>query len=340
MNELYLILGILLYIIVALDIIKTTLSSTGGGYITNKIAQAVWKVWFLLSGKNGKSKMLQYAGPTVLVSILVFWVATLWGGYFLMILSDPDSIKKSSTLEVALPLEKLYYAGYVVSTLGIGDYVANNHAWRITTNVIAFSGLAFITASITYFVQILSANGLQNSLATYISGLGSTPQQILLYSWNGKDFSKLSDKISDLSQMIIQHTMNHHSYPIIHYFHNNNPQQSITPSMARLYDAYCLLENAVKEDANLSQVDRSMLGNAFEAYHHTMLKDFVKQLEPGLTTPALPTDSLMQEGVPVLQEPKEQSLPPKYEKQRMLYTKLLQKEGWGWEQVYKITEAS
>ena len=334
MNELYLILGILLYILVALDIIKTTLSSTGGGYITNKIAQAVWKVWFLLSGKNGNSKMLQYAGPTVLVSILVFWVSILWGGYFLMLLSDPDAVKKSSILEVASPLEKLYYAGYVVSTLGIGDYIASTNAWRIITNVIAFSGLAFITASITYFVQVLSANGLQSTLATYISGLGNSPQQILLNSWNGKDFSKLADKVSDLSQMMLQHTMNHHSYPIIHYFHNSNPQQSITPSMARLYEAYCILENAVKEDANLNKLDRNMLGKAFEAYHHTMLKDFVKKLDSDLTTPALHSDGLAKQGIPVLQQPEGQSLPPKYEKQRMLYTKLLQKEGWSWEQVF------
>ena len=334
MEELYLVGGILLYILTALDIIKTTLSSSGGGFIANKIGKGVWHALFLLSGKKGSSKLLQYAGPSVLVTVLLVWVIGLWGGFFLMLLSDPDSIKESTSPELALPIEKLYYAGFVVSTLGMGDYIATTHTWRMVSNVIAFTGLIFITVSITYFVQVLSATALQNKLATYINGLGRTPQHILINSWNGKDFSALSDKVSDLCQMIIQHTMNHHSYPIIHYYHKINPQQSIIPTMARLYDAYCLLEHAVKEEAKLNELDRSMIDKAFQAYHQTMLTDFIKEPDPDLPTPEQSTEILKQRGIPVIDQQDIRSLSPQCTKQQILYANLLKKEGWSWEQVY------
>ncbi|MDX5438034.1 MAG: potassium channel family protein, partial [Pontibacter sp.] len=234
MNYLYLLLGILLFILTVSDLIKTTFSSNGGGKITNAVSKGVWKLFFTASGKDGRSKLFSYAGPAVLIFILLVWIIGLWSGLFLMLLSDKDSVVNSSTLTATSPLEKLYYAGFTLSTLGIGDYKATTDAWRILTSLAAYSGLAFITASITYFVPVLSAVGLQSTVSLYISGMGKTPQQILLNSWNGKDFSSFFDTVSDLCQMIMQHTMNHNSYPVIHFFHNNQPKLAITPAIVLL----------------------------------------------------------------------------------------------------------
>ncbi|MBU1821491.1 MAG: potassium channel family protein [Bacteroidetes bacterium] len=236
MKFLYLFLGLSLYAGTLADLIKTTFSSTGGGWITNGIAKAVWRSFFVISGRQGRSRLLPYAGPTILVLILGPWILGLWLSFFFVLLSDPLSIKHGSTGAPADNLEKLYYAAFTLSTLGVGDFVAANNLWRTTTGLAAFSGLAFITASITYIGPVLSAIGHQSRLALYIHSLGATPQQILVNSWNGQDFSRLYDQIPDLCKMVLQHTLNHHSYPVIHYFHNSRPEFAIAPSVDILHE--------------------------------------------------------------------------------------------------------
>ncbi|MCJ8163377.1 potassium channel family protein [Pontibacter sp. E15-1] len=332
MHVLYLTFGILLFVFTALDIIKTTFSSNGGGLLTNMVSKAVWKTFFFSAGKNGRSKVLEYAGPAVLMMVLLAWVTGLWSGLFLMLLSDADSVIKSTTKASTGALEKLYYAGYTLSTLGVGDYVASTNFWRVVTNVAAYSGLVFITASITYFVPVLSAVGLQSRLSLYISGMGTTPQQILANSWNGKDFSSFFDTTSDLCQMLIQHTMNHHSYPVIHYFHNSKPRLAIAPAIVLLDETYQLLENYVAEDAKEDMLKMSMLRSTLNAYLDMVQGRFLKQAEANATAPSPGLHQLTEAGIP-LQEARGNKSQELKERRKML-TVLLEKDGWGWAEVY------
>ncbi|MER2999345.1 potassium channel family protein [Pontibacter populi] len=331
MNYLYLILGILLFILTLMDLIKTTFSSNGGGKITNTISKGVWKLFFVASGKNGKSGLLSYAGPAVLITILLVWIIGLWNGLFLMLLSDKGSIVNSSTLATATSLEKLYYAGFTLSTLGVGDYIATTDTWRIVTSLAAFSGLAFITASITYFVPVLSAVGLQSKLSLYISGMGKTPQQILINSWNGKDFSSFFDNVSDLCQMLMQHTMNHHSYPVIHYFHNNQVKLAIAPAIVLLDEAYHLLKLAGAKD----ELKMEMLYTTLKTYKETMEESFLKNAKAYNKAPTPDLAKVHQAGIPVKEtEQVKRMFEQELHEHRQLLTALLEKDGWTWKQVY------
>ncbi|MCX2740840.1 potassium channel family protein [Pontibacter anaerobius] len=324
-------MGILLFVLTVMDLIKTTFSSNGGGKITNAVSKGVWKLFFAASGKNGKSGLLSYAGPAVLISVLLVWIIGLWSGLFLMLLSDKNSIVNSSTLAVTTPLEKLYYAGFTLSTLGVGDYKATTDAWRIITSLAAFSGLAFITASITYFVPVLSAVGLQSKLSLYISGMGKTPQQLLLNSWNGKDFSNFFDNVSDLCQMLMQHTMNHHSYPVIHYFHNNQVKLAIAPAIVLLDEAYHLLKHTTAKD----ELKMEMLQTSLDTYLETMQESFLKNATAHSNAPTPDLAQLQKQGL--LTESTEQVkrvFQQEQKDRRQLLTALLEKDGWSWEQVY------
>lgn len=331
MNYLYLLLGILLFVLTVLDLIKTTFSSNGGGRITNAVSRGVWKLIFVASGKKGKSELLNYAGPTVLIAILLVWIIGLWCALFLMLLADKDSIVNSSTLTIASPLEKLYYAGFTLSTLGVGDYIATTNAWRIVTSLAAFSGLAFITASITYFVPVLSAVGLQSKLSLYISGMGKTPQQILLNGWNGKDFSSFFDTTSDLCQMLMQNTMNHHSYPVIHYFHNNQVKLAITPALVLLDETYHLLRCVSVKD----ELKMEMLQTTLNTYLEAMQESFLKNPTAHSDAPMPDLEQLYDRHIPLnSREQVEQVFEQELHEHRQLLTSLLEKDGWTWKEVY------
>ncbi|WP_187264672.1 potassium channel family protein [Pontibacter beigongshangensis] len=335
MNTFALLLGLLVFLLTAIDIVKTTFSSSGGGWITDAVSKGVWKGFFVASGKNGRSKLLPYAGPAILVSILLTWVLGLWLGLFLVLLSDGGSIIKSSNMSVASPLEKLYYAGFTLSTLGVGDYIASNNLWRIITGVAAFSGLAFITASITYFVPVLSAVGLQSKLSLYISGMGRDPQQILINSWNGSNFSSFFDTTSDMCQMLMQHIMNHHSYPVIHYFHNSQPKLAISRAIVLLDESHKLLMHGIKQEAGLNELKMNMLQTAIDSYLDMVKGNYLKNASPQENAAAPELRRLEAKGLPLKEKEKiKEAFIQELHERRKLLTALLEMDGWSWQEVY------
>ena len=101
-------LGIIIYIIAVQDILKTTLSMQGGGWLTNNFSKMLWKICFYLSGKNGASKFLGKSGYIILTGIIIFWVFLLWTSLSLLIYSDPLSVVSSSDKTPVLGFEKLF----------------------------------------------------------------------------------------------------------------------------------------------------------------------------------------------------------------------------------------
>lgn len=93
----FLVLGVLLFLATPTDIIKTTLSTRGGGMLTNGLTRLVWRGFFWASGRRGESKLLEYAGPCVLVSVLLLWICCLWFSLFLMLASAPGAVVNSTT---------------------------------------------------------------------------------------------------------------------------------------------------------------------------------------------------------------------------------------------------
>ncbi|MEJ8804286.1 potassium channel family protein [Pontibacter sp. H249] len=335
MNYAYLVIGILLFLLIVVDIIKTTFTSKGGGPLTTLLSHSIWRVFFILSGKKGTSTLLSYAGTAILIAVLLSWVAGMWVGLLLMLLSDPGSVVTSTTRESTDFLEKLYYAGFTLSTLGVGDYNASNNTWRVVTSVAAFSGLAFITASITYFVPVLQAVGLQSKLSLYIHSMGTTPQKILKNGWNGEDLSCFSENVADVCQMLMQHIMHHHSYPVIHYFNNNLPKLAISPAIVLLAEVYHLLKYAIPPQKSIDKIKMTMLETTIDSYLEVIKSGFLDSSNPSTTAPIPDLQQLRTEGIPLQDEVSfKNALQQEVHERRKLLTLMLETDGWSWEQVY------
>jgi hypothetical protein len=335
-NLIFLISGIFLYVAIVLDLVKTTFTSTGGGKLTKILSSSIWQLFFLISGKNGRSKVLPYAGPLVMLTVLGVWIIGLWVGFFLLILSDPNSIMNSSTKEPADVFEKLYYAAFTLSSLGVGDFTATNDLWRVLTGVAAFSGLAFITASITYFMPVLSAVGQQSKLCLYLHSMGTTPQKILINSWNGTDFSHFLNKAPELCQMLLEHSLNHHAYPVIHYFHSTRPELAVAPSVVLLNETLQLLHTAVSEKTISDCLALTMLQSALDQYLKVVKDNFMKVDAGEQEMPRPDLNALIQRGIPLREgNTTDTHILKPFLQQRKLLTNLLVKDGWSWQDVYE-----
>ncbi|MCQ4258896.1 potassium channel family protein [Stutzerimonas stutzeri] len=326
----FLILGIVLFLATVLDVTKTTLSTRGGGTLTNGMSRLVWRCFFQAAGRRGESKLLEYAGQCVLVSVLLLWIGCLWLSLFLMFASHPGSVQDGTTKVAADLWETFYYSGFTLSTLGVGDYSAAGDGWRVLTSAAAFCGLTLITAAITYIVPVLSAVSLQNQLSLLISSMGRTPQEILVNSWNGSDFSSFYDSATDIRQMLVEHTLNHHAYPVIRCFHNSRAEKNIVPAIANLAEVLRLLD-CVGSEVPQDRLKRRMLGDALDQHLEMQRSNYLgvitsapEPVEPDMT-------SVTDAGIPLDRAAERQS---RADERHAVLDALLGSDGWQWPHVY------
>ncbi len=333
MSYLYFAFGSLVFVLTATDLIKTVFSTRGGGAISAKLTQAIWASFFFGSRKKGSATLLEYAGPTILIVVLMSWIAGLWLGLFLMLMTEKSSIVASTTQLPTTPLEKLYYAGFTLSTLGVGDYKAKNDFWRILTAVTSFSGLVFITSAITYFVQVLSAVSLQSKLSLYVNAMGKTPQEIIVNGHNGSDFEQLAPQFLTLSEMLFEHSINHQSFPVIHYFHASDPGQTVIPAIVRIDEACGILACGSIKSSKL-QLSLTILRTSLDAYVG-MVKGGLEDETAKADMPPTPSLAILEErGVLHGQEGTTYFEQPQLVQRRRLFSTLLRRDGWSWHQVY------
>ncbi|CEG54416.1 potassium channel family protein [Stutzerimonas kunmingensis] len=333
MTYLYFVVGSLIFIVTAAEIIKTVFSTQGGGAITTKLTKAIWALFFFGSRKKGDARLLEYAGPSILIVVLMCWIAGLWLGLFLMLVTDQNSVVSGTTQIATTPLEKLYYAGFTLSTLGVGDYKATNDFWRILTSMASFTGLVFITSAITYFVQVLSAVSLQSKLSLYVNAMGKTPQEIIVNGHNGADFEQLGPQFLTLSEIIFEHSINHQSFPVIHYFHTSNPEQTVIPAIVRLDEACGILVHGSVKPRHI-QLPLKMLRTSLDAYVG-MVKGGLDDDPAKAEKPPTPNLSILRErGIALEQDGTTYFEQPQLAQRRRLFSTLLRRDGWSWRQVY------
>lgn len=336
MQILYAIAGIAIIVYVMKDLITTTLSFQGGGHLTNFISENLWRLCLKLAGHDGKKKMLERVGHMLLVLIILTWVMGMWLGAFLLLLSDPASVLNSTTEEITTASEKLYFAGYTLSTVGNGDYKPGSNLWDIVTNLLAFSGLAFITVSITYIMPVLSAVILQVKLSVFLNSLGNSPQQVLLNCWNGENFDRLLRHDADLADMITEHSQNHKAYPIIHFFHNIEQRQSVVLNLAIFDEAINFLKFGVQEEVRPSDAELLTIRGAQDYYLYVLDRHHKNEEQEPYTFPEMKWDALMEAGIP-LKTPllSDFHSPETFKERREVLTYLLHQDGWSWDEIYR-----
>jgi len=329
--EIYLVIGILLYLSIVMDILQTTLSMQGGGWLTSRFSHYFWKFFLWISGRNGKSRVLAHAGYFLLISIVLIWVILLWLSLIFIFYSHPGAILDSTTKIPANLWQISYYSGYTLSTLGMGDYTASADVWRIITSIYSFTGLIILTMSVTYFIPVLSAVIDQRKLGISLSTLGSSPEEIVLSGWDGKNFDRLVGKIDEISDSIIKYSQQHRAYPVIHYFHNNKEKNAIILQLARLYEALLIISDNVKEEIRPENEDLKPLLVAYENYFEVIAEvTHIKLLDSSpqaAVTPRLIEKELISENISIKNYSEDIS------RKRLFFKTLVRQDGWSWEQV-------
>lgn len=242
-DKISLISGGLILIIVIYDFFFTTLSGSGLGLISKGIAIFADKMVKLLSKVTGRT-IFKINGLAVNLIMLFTWIVLTWLGLFLLYSFNPEAIVNAEG-DTADVWERLYFTGYVISTLGMGNYYPTTPFFEILTNCFAFFGFILFTSSMTYFISVSSALVQKRTLVKSIYGLGTNPQEIAeklaLFS-----SSYSQEQLLDLQKLVNQHAVNHHAYPVVHFYTRPQTKDCLSLNLARLDEALSILVGSEK----------------------------------------------------------------------------------------------
>ncbi len=323
MHQLYLILGIAIILVSSYDFFYTTLSGSGASFLTKKLGKLINVLQISISRILGR-RVFKLSGTITNLSVLVIWVLLIWCGLFLVFSSNPAGIINSD-YEIASDIERLYFTGYTLSTLGMGDFMPDTTFFQIVTSVFSFFGFVFFTTSMTYLVSVLNAVRHKRSLALIICNLGQDPFEIAKAMVTQSE-SFTYQQMSIIQQMLDQHSSNHQAYPILHYYINSDENSAFSVNLTNLDEAMSILMT-FKEESSLKP-ELHPLRNS--------LSQFLKHLEnkDGLSASDTAHDfEWNKEDLPqgALQMPLDKE---DIHHRRKLLDGLLKSEGYTWEKIY------
>lgn len=270
LDYLFLIIGITVILMVVADFAVTVFVPKGAGFITEAITVFVAKIFKFLSGNIGIKKVLEYKLVFIIAIMIISWLLLVWFSVSLIYSFDYNSIVNAETKVAATFSEKIYFTGYTISTLGLGDFQPNGLAWEFFTSMVSLLGFIILTISITYIVPVINSIIEKQTLSLQIASLGQTTSEILVKGYNGKDFSDLSDDFSNLSNAIFKHAKNHSAYPVLHHVHDSNKNENTILKLTSLDEACTILLNHVPAEKRIHGNSLDQLRSALTYYLRTV----------------------------------------------------------------------
>jgi hypothetical protein len=339
-------LGIATLLFTTWDLFWTTLGE-GGGPLTRQIARQTHRLTFTLHRAWPSSQMLGFGGIIVILMTVATWILLHWVGWTLIFSAAPEAVYSAADDAPAGIWQRVYFSGYVISTLGIGDMQPRGGIWRVLTALASISGLFQISFSIAYLVPLALAATFKRKVATSISCLGQTATDVILNmrgisanenAERNTDWSTLASYLRSLSHDLAHLNQQHLTYPVLHYFHSWKDTQAIGPSLARLDEALTIIEYGLVDGEGPRP-------GSFHAARR-MISDFLQTLDTAfpdvdVSAPPPPTLCRLREaGVPVVSDAEFTVRVRELEERRRLLHALLYHDDWAWETVSVPAQAA
>ncbi len=226
--------GVILIVVVMLDQVVTTLTMEGAGPVSRPVSHILWRC-LRIAGITRHPRLSLISGPATLLGIILFWIICLWAGWVLIFCWQGITLVNAQTSVPAAMTERIYYAGYTITTIGYGDLRALNTPGRIASVAAGFNGLFLLSLAITYSIQVLTAVVENRRLALMINVLinhrvvqPSDEQRAQLLDFMCSRLGSLDMAIAGAAQKYL-------AYPVIRFFSERSEQVCLSLNVYRLY---------------------------------------------------------------------------------------------------------
>ena len=332
------VVGLVILLFVMFDVLVTTLTTNGAGSMSGRLSYWLWWIALRIHRRHSSHRLLTVAGWVILMGTPLVWIFLTWVGWAVLFCGGETAVVNSESDVPATVWERIYFTGYTLSTLGVGDYQAQGAIWQLATALASANGFFLFTLAIAYLLPVIAAVVVKRQIALYISALGGTADDILIRAWNGKDFGQLSQHLIVLTPMLTGMVESYLAYPILNYFHGADRAKSFVLSVVTLDEALTLLYYGVEKSCRPDQAALNPLRRASSAFLKTLKSAYV---EPASENPTMPPLSLLRDqGVPIVTEQEFLEATKQFTLRRKLLLALVKHDGWSWESVSSTATTS
>lgn len=325
--------GCAILLFVWADVAWTALTLDGGGPLTRVILKAPGG----LGGPPALTRMpwlRSKVGALVVLANAMAWIVLMWVGWTLVFSASERSIIHAETQAAADLLERVYFVGSTLSTLGIGDFAPQGGGWRVLTFVSASTGFVAITLAISYFIPVLSAVMAQRQLAMMMTSLGKSPPQIVALGWHDEQgVQRLVERIQQFSQRLMQIDQLHAAYPVLHHFVPRRRHASLAVGLACMHECLLIMEHGLASSAKPDAFELRPIHFAIEVYLRQLS---AAGITPTTQVPPLPAlGELEENGVPVIAQAEFARHASAADARRRMLAAYAEVHGWTWDDVHE-----
>jgi len=338
-------IGALLVLAVLYDLAATTISlSAVRGPVSTRVSAAVGALSIRLG--RGRLRVLQRAtGPALLVGILVGWLVTLALGWSLVFSADgalQSTAEPEQRSAVRWRDAAFFVFGRLVGT-GSSNLEPDEAVWSTAVALLTLSGVILLTLVIAWILPVVGSVVAKRALASKLSALGGTPQDIVLQSWTGRDLGDLNLHLLPVIDQLALLAQRHLAYPVIHHFHSTAERTAVAARIAALDEALTLVQaGGLDERDRETGLDVSVtraLRQAISDYLSTLEYVFIAPADDVPPPPS--SDRLVEAGI-VDADRIAAALPPlleELEARRLLLHGYVRHDGWTWRAVCDDVDA-
>lgn len=294
------IIGSVLFLFTCYEIVESAMSSDSGPL-------ALGIVYFFryirLTVKNYVShNILRLIGVATFLATLLSWYILLWASWTLIFLTVDGAVVHTGNMQqTASVVETIYFTGFVISTLGNGEFRPVGNVFLILTAVCSICGFVLLSISLAFILSANTAIVKMRQLAGSISALGGSAVNILCNGWNGRDFSQLNYSFMTAANDLIHCAQNMLRFPMISNFHSLESVYGSTTRIVALNEAIIFLKCGIEPDNSTDlRLSIQYLENAISQYFSVMNRIALKQ-SLSVDVPPLPDwEAFKNKGFPVV----------------------------------------
>lgn len=248
-------LGALLMLLVLLDVFLTVLYARAGtGLISRIHARWTWCFFRAVSRPFGRVRglILSFAGPAILVSLVLLWAFLLAVGAALIIHPNLGASVRAGSGETPTSfITALYAGGSSLSLVGASNFSPQTSGFRLLYLFNSLIGTAVISLTLTYLMQVYNALQRRNKLGLNLelssAETGDAAELIAGLGPEGK-FDAGYSNLSEIAGDVAGAKESHHFYPVLFYFRFDEPYYSMSRSMLVALDTVTLIKSALDDD--------------------------------------------------------------------------------------------
>lgn len=297
MHVLLYVIGALIVLFGALDPLWTTLWVDGNaGPLTRHHNSLLRRGILRLAG--GRHHVLSTTGPIVLVASVLVWAVVPWIGWVVLFSGDPRSLLHARLGTPADLVDRIYFTGYTMFTMGNGDFTPNGKFWEVATAWASLNGLFVLTLAVTYLLAIIQAVVAKRAFSAQVWALGHNADEFVLHCWDGRGFPAVEQQVISITEQLQVVTEQHHAYPMLHYYHAANKKQSVSHNLAVFSEVLLVLGQGVVPDVRPAPAALSCAQRSVEEFLQTLRSAYVKPSAKEAPAPSLV--KLSAAGIPVM----------------------------------------